>query len=304
LAIAPNILTTGGNLYSQNGGNAVTELWQTLCTKQWIEKVQLFVPNQSMQVDSERISLSSGTTAIETSQYPEYIDGAFVPREPWRKPHRDELFSLCCARFSFLPSSTVGIVTLSSSNLKALKTLVRVKPEPTYGSERLMSHQIEAIKEMLNEDGIAFASKDKSICYGASPHPPKLRTVTRTPNYFVGLHIDSWDKSLLYERSSSSNRVSVNIGEEDRFFLFLNLTLAGMAHYLNINVNPLNMIVPDKVATNFMTKYPDYPIIRVRIRPGEAYIAPTENIIHDASTVDTKNTGWVVNIRGFFGVET
>ena len=35
----------------------------------------------------------------------------------------------------------------------------------------------------------------------------------------------------------------------------------------------------------FMQRYPDYPVIKVRVAPGEAYIAPTENMIHDASTV-------------------
>jgi hypothetical protein len=34
----------------------------------------------------------------------------------------------------------------------------------------------------------------------------------------------------------------------------------------------------------FMKACPDYPVVQLRIEPGEAYIFPTDNLIHDAST--------------------
>ena len=40
------------------------------------------------------------------------------------------------------------------------------------------------------------------------------------------------------------------------------------------------------LAREFMTLYPQYPVIRVQVRPGEAYLAPTDNLVHDGSSVD------------------
>jgi hypothetical protein len=33
-----------------------------------------------------------------------------------------------------------------------------------------------------------------------------------------------------------------------------------------------------------MRSWPDYPAIRLQVNPGEAYILPTDNMVHDAST--------------------
>ena len=33
-----------------------------------------------------------------------------------------------------------------------------------------------------------------------------------------------------------------------------------------------------------MSHFGSYPVVRVRLDPGEGYMAPTENLIHDATT--------------------
>lgn len=38
------------------------------------------------------------------------------------------------------------------------------------------------------------------------------------------------------------------------------------------------------MAGRFMKRWPEYPAIRLRVDPGEAYILPTDNLVHDAST--------------------
>jgi hypothetical protein len=51
----------------------------------------------------------------------------------------------------------------------------------------------------------------------------------------------------------------------------------------------------------FLAQNPDYPVTRVRVDPGEAYIAPTENIIHDGSSLGQRFSDVHVTIRGYFG---
>ena len=52
----------------------------------------------------------------------------------------------------------------------------------------------------------------------------------------------------------------------------------------------------------FMSRFPGYPIMKVRVAPGEAYIAPTDNMIHDASTVGSKTPSVTLTLRGWFTV--
>jgi hypothetical protein len=38
------------------------------------------------------------------------------------------------------------------------------------------------------------------------------------------------------------------------------------------------------LARKFLQVFENHPITRIRISPGQAYIAPTENLVHDGST--------------------
>jgi hypothetical protein len=40
-----------------------------------------------------------------------------------------------------------------------------------------------------------------------------------------------------------------------------------------------------EIGRRFLRTMPDYPIISITISPLEGYLAPTENMIHDASTM-------------------
>ena len=54
------------------------------------------------------------------------------------------------------------------------------------------------------------------------------------------------------------------------------------------------------IVDKFFQLYPDYPIIRLRQDPYEGYIAPTDSIIHDGSTVDMKTHDITLNFLGHF----
>lgn len=151
-----------------------------------------------------------------------------------------------------------------------------------------------------------------------------LRTVTydRQKKNYIGLHLDSWDKLSLEKRHLSTNRICINLGLEDRYFLFINLTLMDMfnlvkvgysrntlscqqnnshSNFINNNLSNsllLNQIPPNAIRQMFLERYPNYPVVKVRVSPGEAYIAPTENMIHDASTLDKRFFDVILTIRG------
>lgn len=122
---------------------------------------------------------------------------------------------------------------------------------------------------------------------GVSLKAPGLSTVTfdNSRRLYVGLHLDSNDRASIYERSSSRNRLSINLGTQPRRFLFQDCSVAGIIDRLAAcGSGDLPASTASALAPIFLGKISAYPVVALRVEPGEAYVAPTENIIHDATT--------------------
>lgn len=99
----------------------------------------------------------------------------------------------------------------------------------------------------------------------------------------TGLHVDTFYTCKLAERVDSPNRVCINIGPQDRYFLFCDVPITEMRRLLEQD-DPLPDDIREEVAAItalFFRAYPSYPIHVLRVRPGECYIAPTEFLVHD-----------------------
>jgi hypothetical protein len=122
-----------------------------------------------------------------------------------------------------------------------------------------------------------------------------LQTVTQDPitRAYVGLHVDTFDLTYDAARAQAGNRISINVGAGTRFFLFVPLA------YKSLCVS--NRVASDtSVVTEFLRSHPAQPVISVRVDPGEAYIAPTESIIHDASSLEMRAEDAHITGRGVF----
>jgi hypothetical protein len=111
-------------------------------------------------------------------------------------------------------------------------------------------------------------------------NPAGLATVTRDPEsgHFVGLHIDTFHGNYDAARSLAGNRVSVNIGAGPRWFLFVPLPLRELHGRSGVQDPQADVV------TGFLRANPNQAVLRLRVDPGEAYIAPTESMIHDAAS--------------------
>jgi hypothetical protein len=118
----------------------------------------------------------------------------------------------------------------------------------------------------------------------------------------AGMHLDSWDRLPLRHRHRSRNRLCINFSREARYSLFINLPLLSMFRYLGLS-DPTDIYSDYRglsVGQRFMGACPDYPVVRLQIEPGEAYILPTDNAIHDASTVGNRFPDITLTYLGYF----
>jgi hypothetical protein len=118
----------------------------------------------------------------------------------------------------------------------------------------------------------------------------------------AGMHLDSWDRLPLRHRHRSRNRLCINFSREARYSLFINLPLMGMFRHLGLS-DPHDIYADYRglsLGQYFMGACQDYPVVRLQIEPGEAYILPTDNVIHDASTVGNRFPDLTLTYLGYF----
>ena len=110
-----------------------------------------------------------------------------------------------------------------------------------------------------------------------------------------GLHVDSWVGLPVGARREAPNRMGVNIGSQPR-----------RIQIVDIGLDRLAMMLPDvaggayELGNAFMRRYPDYPVLAMTLQPGEAYIAATENLIHDGSSVGMTQPDVLMTILGAY----
>ena len=263
----------------------------------------------------DRFRLSDGVIEIEPDLYPQYSHPAFIPKLPWRQPTELELERLTTAAERENHSETIAIVKIPESAIESIQNLInwgRQEYGEAVASEQIIGHPnyaaaLAKIQQYILE---RYAIERTLDCRGLIRCNVDLPTTTINgveflpAKLFAGLHLDSWDYLPFRRRHLARNRICINLGREVRYFLLIDLTLKQI-------FDALNLVDPDdiyrdyrgvRLPNKFMRTLPDYPVVRSAIYPGEAYIAPTENFIHDATSLSKTVTDWSMTFLGRFKI--
>ncbi|MEG4441081.1 hypothetical protein QUB47_03365 [Microcoleus sp. AT9_B5] len=254
-----------------------------------------------------RVWLSSGTQLAFDSvpDRIQYCEGAFMPREPWREPTPAES-ALLWVHEPPPQYSGVGIVRLpaevlalfAAAGIASLTTPLQVAE---FKSEEKCQQALDKLIEYFQPFCLSDAPP---IINGMGGRQPGLSTATidNKRGCRNGLHTDNWDGLPLAKKQEATNRICVNLGRDSRYFLFVNLTEMDIFEMLGCPDSDLGKPWTRQLTNEFMQRYREYPVVKLRIAPGEAYIAPTENMIHDASTADMKHLDVKVMMRGYYRI--
>ncbi len=241
------------------------------------------------------IELSSGIVPAKSqySSFP-YWTGAFVPKLPWRRPADDELDLLLGPVETAQPGRWIQVITIPEEVVGLFEDARAASKNSTDHKLREYTAGPECREGILRTVEYVRSltwpeqpSIDRASVFFKAPGLP-----TTTPrNYpeLLGLHIDSAYQDVPFEeRDYVPVRISINLGLNDRFLLFVSASMGQIRQMLadrNFKYAMQSSIATHEFRTVFMSNFPDFPVVKVRIRPGEAYVAPTENIIHDGCTI-------------------
>ncbi|WP_405088150.1 hypothetical protein [Microbispora sp. NBC_01389] len=100
----------------------------------------------------------------------------------------------------------------------------------------------------------------------------------------IGLHVDNFDRLPYPGRLRSRRRLCLNLGPGTRWLLVCDCTITGICRALGRD-QAGHLPHTDDVRAYVTGGHP-LRCLRIRLEPGEGYIAPTEVLPHDGSTAD------------------
>jgi hypothetical protein len=246
----------------------------------------------SSQDLSTRITVAHGIRdgyMVEDGWLP-YRTNAFVPANDWRRLTRNEVFDHPEDDGGDAPGSFVALANISRPTIERLKILdgaLTLRESDAMGE---FAQLVEA--ELVGK----FDRRGDAVVNGIARGKSGLETSTFDPknSWRVGMHLDSWEAQPLQRRRFARNRISINFGSEPRQFLFMATPVDFLFERLQLSPNPDQYLV-DQLRN--ATKSHIRKIYSLEVRSSEAYIAPTECLVHDARTRNMKNTDLSATIR-------
>ncbi|MEU2950910.1 hypothetical protein ACIOUE_07165 [Streptomyces xanthochromogenes] len=175
----------------------------------------------------------------------------------------------------------------------AVLTPTRWQPLSARAAERLRADDADADSTLVEIvrppagaelDTLADPLGDpESVYLGQVSARPGLATTTdnHEVGLRIGLHLDNWDKLSYARKHTGRRRLCLNLGPGPRYVVLGAVDAQLICRALH---------------TDYARRYPhtddlrayaarwDMSCIRIRLAPGEGYIAPTEYLPHDGST--------------------
>jgi hypothetical protein len=228
-----------------------------------------------------------------------YRAGAFLPRGASRSATADEIAALDGRGGARGRNHTIGIVRVPQDLVGALR-------DARSGEGQIPPASLRAFPFDRLPAAIApgWRMTGDMLALGYGRNPVGFHTVTYdgVGECFIGLHIDDLDAMPLARRMESTSRLCVNLGAGTRYLLFVNLGVSSLVARLAESEPGVDFgaLRSTPLIHAFMQRFPNYPVVRLAVHPGEAYIAPTENMIHDGSTAGMTARDDQVTVRGGF----
>lgn len=269
------------------------------------EGVKIYLAENCTAID--RVWINSGTVPATSLSDESYESGARVPAMDWRKPNSEEMEILAQSDIEPDYNTTIGVIKLPQSLIDQLEAFELSK----FNSVEELSEKIQQYPDAFNRIREGFGkviSKYSYIENGFVVHDILINegnrlstTINLETNQFTGLHIDYWDQLSLEKIDDARNRISFNLSRSARYFVFINLTISQIIENLQ-QVMQVESFNQERVLMEFLRLNPGYPVVKVKVEPYEAYIAPTENLIHDGTTLGSIGRDIQLFTRGYFSI--
>lgn len=164
--------------------------------------------------------------------------------------------------------------------------------------ERGAGELSQAFADVVTE--ACYRSPDLTRLLGVSAGPTGLRTstVNQRAGQRIGLHVDDWDRAADPERGRARQRVCVNLGRETRYLLASPIALHKAMELWREKLSPPDLRGTEAARALLALLRP--AVLRIPVPPLHAYLAPTETLVHDATTAPMTAPDLALTVLGHF----
>lgn len=213
----------------------------------------LYVAINDLDAFRERCEFAAVRTAKDQ---PGYENGAVVPSGAWQPLSKEAGLPLAAPQWA-PPSTLVEIVRPPLPNECGVEPLANQMGDP----------DAEYLGQALAKPGMT----------------------TTTENYaagrLLGLHLDNWDKLPYGRKARGRRRLALNLGPGIRYIILGALDAQSVCRAVHPSDYAFRYPHTDDYRAHVAAGHP-VRCFRIRLEPGEGYIAPTEYLLHDGSTED------------------
>ena len=261
-----------------------------------IQDVKVFC--ESRLHDPNRVVIADGSQRVSKLNGLPCIPHTYIQSTGWRNLTNNEqakVFDL--EPDNYKHGNSIRLIEIPELYIEAIHTLILKKIDHISSDEELEVIQsdvlytnfIDFLSGYLRQNHLIL-DQDFKI-FGLETNPKGLLAVSYDPTNecYVGLHVDNWDKEKIYQRYNSRSLFCLNLGYDDRFIMYVNLGFNNVCSLLNEKMQfttDFTNYEPDELVYKFLDNFPKYPILKLRIKPREAYIFPIQNVIHEGVTTD------------------
>lgn len=247
---------------------------------------------------ASQLTINEGTMRAGKATGLPYFPGSTVPKTKWRNLESTEAKLLVSPKPFTNFTKNIYIGEIPSALKKPLIDLGLhncTQMDEVMPAIKEKEKEVKAVSKKLHTFLKPFSSTGNYKFHRITRAMPGWTTITRLflkekeELKFIGLHIDQSRPFTPYTAFKSDNRISVNLSKETRYLALINLTLMQVVNMIKERSGlPYEQISAQNITTLFFKYFPDYPAVKLAIKPYQYYIAPTDNFLHDASTLGNK----------------
>ncbi|WP_207513698.1 hypothetical protein [Longitalea luteola] len=257
---------------------------------------------------ADQVTINGGTMLPSEKTGLQYLSGSYIPQTSWRKLYDNEISLLLTQskKADFRKSIFVGNIpaplkhSFEQLNLHACTSVDQILP--TFKEKE---KEVKQINKSMHAFLKKFSSTSNYKFHRITRAMPNRETITchyvREKFIYVGLHIDQSRAFTPYTAYRSGNRISINLGKETRHLAFINLSMIQVMKMIRACAGLSETKVDcNNIGYLFFKHFPEYPVVKLGLKPYQYYIAPTDNFFHDATTLGNSEIDVTIVYTGLF----
>lgn len=236
---------------------------------------------------------------LDWSFVPQYEDNAYVVKRDWRKLSKKEINALTATNNrNYYNTIYVGDISDELKQIfEDLKFKECLRPKDVHEYMKRDHDLTLKLSNTMQTYLTDFANNQPFHFHFIGANLPNIDMVAADNTMLpadhqeedkkcMGIHNDGAELRTVHQTYKSGNRFTINLGNETRYFLYVNLSLTQafnmLKKKLGVTVTQVDLYNISKL---FFKYFPDYPVIRIPQKPYQYYIAPTDHCFHDGSTI-------------------